>query len=112
MTDEVGYEQPGSYCIGSDIWPGMAKLVEEMGELNQVIGKIMSGGGDPIYWDGTNLVEKLVEELADVQAVLWFFTNINVKQLKIDGEFWGPLAHRMRYKQDKFIEWHYKQKRG
>lgn len=33
------------YGIGSDRWPGLAKLMEEMGELQEVLGKIMACEG-------------------------------------------------------------------
>lgn len=66
------------YGIGSDIWPGLAKLMEEMGELQQVLGKIMAcEGKDAIYWDGSSLVPQLIEEMGDVRASLIFFCEAN-----------------------------------
>lgn len=33
------------YGIGSDVWPGLGKAQEEMGELLEVLGKIIGAGG-------------------------------------------------------------------
>ncbi len=63
-------------AIGSVTWPGLAKLAEESGELLQVIGKIAAfpGGGHP---DGTDVVERLHDELADVAAAVEFVIGAN-----------------------------------
>ncbi len=68
----------GDYSIGSKVWPGMSKLIEEMGELGQVLGKIMGTGGEAKHWDGSNLRERVVEELADVYAAVLFFVTQNL----------------------------------
>jgi len=106
----------GDYCIGSRNWPGMAKVIEECGELMQVMGKIMSGGGSTEYWDGTNLRLKLLEELADVNAALLFFGVINNIPYGTGGapEMGGMNEYewyneRKTYKYLKFMEWHQKQ---
>lgn len=66
------------YGIGSDQWAGLAKLMEEMGELQQVLGKIMAcEGREAIYWDGSSLLPQLVEELGDVRAAMIFFCEVN-----------------------------------
>jgi hypothetical protein len=36
---------PYPFAIGSDAWPGTSKLLEEQGELVQVLGKLMATGG-------------------------------------------------------------------
>jgi len=73
----------GPYAFGSDVWPGMAKLIEEMGELHQVLGKLMALGGTEVnHWDGTNMVSRLEEEIGDVQAALSFFASKNGVDLK------------------------------
>ena len=63
----------GDYSIGSGKWPGTSKLIEEMGELAQVLGKLIANNGETKHWDGTNLRERLIEEIADVDAALNFF---------------------------------------
>ena len=60
----------GDFSIGSRHWPGVSKLIEECGEVLQVAGKLMQTGAT--YWDGTNLKERLEEELADLQAAIEF----------------------------------------
>lgn len=88
------------YGIGSDVWPGLAKLMEEMGELQQVLGKIMAcEGPSAIYWDGDTLVPNLLEEMADVGAALLFFRDAN----GLDGEI---IADRREEKLQKFQYWH------
>jgi hypothetical protein len=104
------------YEIGAEVmheWPGMAKVIEEMGELQQVFAKIMSCKGETTYWDETDLMVKLIEELADVQAALWFFMTMNEGRFMEDtqGDFKGMLAQRTRQKEDQFLEWHWTQLR-
>lgn len=65
------------YQIGSDNWPGLAKLVEESGELMQVLGKLMATGGVRDHWDGTDLEDRLYEELGDLHGTMLFFVHTN-----------------------------------
>lgn len=74
----------GDFSLGSNVWPGTGKLGEEAGEvqaelaevalqrnlgrLSQVIGKLVSASGLPDHWDGTNLKERLEDELGDLAA--------------------------------------------
>lgn len=68
----------GPYSIGSDHWPGLAKLAEEAGELIQVIGKIIAMGGTDVHWDGTtSLRARLMEEMGDVTAAVDFLVEQN-----------------------------------
>jgi NTP pyrophosphatase (non-canonical NTP hydrolase) len=69
----------GPYSIGSDVWPGLAKLAEECGELVQVLGKIIAMGGEENYdhWDGTNLRVRLIEEMGDVRGAMIFLCEQN-----------------------------------
>ena len=61
------------FGFGAKKWPGIAKLVEECGEVLQVCGKLMMTDGNKIeHWDGTNLRVKLIEEAADVSAAVKF----------------------------------------
>lgn len=61
----------GPYSIGSDVWPGISKLIEECGEVLQVAGKIIGMGpaADYTHWDGTHLIEELGDLLAAVDYV-------------------------------------------
>jgi len=100
------YDRPvpsgsGDYSIGSRVWPGMSKLIEEMGELAQVLGKLMGTGGEAKHWDGSNLRERLIEELADLHAAIQFFANQN---LTIEEQ--NALAKRAGEKWRRFDEWH------
>lgn len=67
----------GPYSIGSELWPGTSRVIEECGELMQVLGKLIGASGATSHWDGTDLRERLTDELADVRAALDFFISVN-----------------------------------
>lgn len=90
---------PGPYAIGSGHWPGVSKLIEEMGEVNQVLGKILGTGGDRSHWDGSDLILRLQEELGDVLAAIDFVQWFN----DLDAE---AIADRRFQKRALFEEWH------
>lgn len=87
------------YAIGSAHWPGLGKLIEEAGEVQQVCGKLMGTGGEVEHWDGTNLKERLEDELGDLQAALEFVVAAN----GLDGARVGAQAAR---KLAWFQRWH------
>lgn len=66
-----------AFGIGADVWPGLSKVVEEKGELGQVLGKIIATGGEHEHWDGTNLCVRMIEELGDLRAALDYFEFAN-----------------------------------
>lgn len=90
----------GDYSIGSGKWPGTSKLIEEMGELAQVLGKLLGNNGEAEHWDGSNLRDRLVEELADVEAALMFFRGEN---MTFDESV--SVRHRANAKLKQFLEW-------
>ena len=90
----------GDFSIGSDVWPGTSKLIEEMGELQQVLGKLMGTAGQAKHWDGSDLRQRLIEEIADVTAALEFFTVHNLRTADND-----VLNTRIREKYARFCEW-------
>lgn len=96
MTDK-----PGPYSIGSDTWPGLGKVAEETGELLQVIGKLLASGGDAYHWDGSNLKERIEDEMADVVAAIEFALCVNPQ---IDMRKVHARASR---KQNQFMTWHF-----
>lgn len=88
------------YQLSCHEWPGLAKVIEEVGELGQVFGKIMSNGGhrmDP--WVGNDLGAKLDEEAADLLAALTFMV---AHCPHIDGDI---VANRMARKYKLFEIW-------
>lgn len=86
--------------IGADVWPGLAKLSEECGELIQVIGKISAFPDSP-HPDGTDLVKRLQEELADVVAAVEYVSFANpVLDYK-------QCYTRREMKLERFRDWHY-----
>lgn len=87
------------YCIGSDEWNGLSKLIEELGELQQVCGKLIGNEGSIAHWS-YNLHDKFIEEIGDVYAALDFFVDKNFSEtdnLKI------LLQTSKKYEQ--FIQW-------
>jgi NTP pyrophosphatase (non-canonical NTP hydrolase) len=94
----VAFEPAGPYEIGSDVWPGLAKLTEEAGELIQVLAKLVGASGRDRYYDGTDLRGRLVEECGDLAAALAFFTETNGLTTDVDA--------RARSKLALFRDWH------
>lgn len=48
---------------------GLVKLAEECGELVQAaMKKIARSDGEDVHWDGSNLKERIADEIADVRA--------------------------------------------
>lgn len=71
---------------GKDDYPGVAKLLEEVGEFSQVAGKLIATDGDPNHWDGDgNLIDRLVDEVADMKAAIaWIEAKCGVVALSFD----------------------------
>jgi len=93
----------GDFSIGSQVWPGTSKLIEEMGELNQVLGKLIATAGDTEHWSG-DLRQKFVEEIGDVLAAIVFFFERNMtveERVAIDRRYRSKLAL--------FEKWHTEQ---
>lgn len=77
-------------------WIGIYKLTEEMGELNQVLGKIgpFPDGEHPD--GGPPLAQRAAEEMADVEAAIQYFREQN----NLD-----PLPERRAHKLQLFRQW-------
>lgn len=99
-------EEGRDFAIGSAVWPGMSKLIEEMGELGQVLGKLIATGGDREHWDGSDLRERLIDELADVQGALSFFRATN-----LTNDERVQVWIRADQKRDLFGQWHREQQK-
>ncbi|UWP87776.1 hypothetical protein [Dactylosporangium fulvum] len=92
MRDEPGFS------IGSEVWPGLAKVVEEAGELLQVAGKLVAVGGRTGHYDGSDLRERLAEECGDLLAAVTFFAEEN--------GLGAAVQERARQKGALFRRWH------
>lgn len=90
----------GCFAFGDDCWPGLAKLVEECGEVLQVVGKLMMTHGDQFHWSG-DMRECLLEEVADLEAAVVFFMRHNPTD-----EERREMVRRITTKVNKFEEWH------
>ena len=62
-----------NFNIESARWAGATKILEEASELSTVIAKLIAMNGEPTYFDGTNLEQRLIEEIGDLRAALSFF---------------------------------------
>lgn len=92
-------EVAGPYSIGSTHWPGLSKLVEELGEALQVVGKLLGTGGASAHWDGSDLRARLVEELGDqMAAALFVITENRLGSVAV--------AERQSNKLELFRKWH------
>lgn len=92
----------GPFSIGSNVWPGISKMIEESAEVLQVTGKLMGTGGAVDHWDGSNLRERLQEEIADAQAAQQFVIETN-------GLDHSAITNRFREKLELFRRWHREQ---
>lgn len=101
VEEESHIKSARAYGIGSNEFPGLAKLVEETGELQQVLGKVMTLGHLGEHWDGSLLEDRLLEELGDVHAAIIFFINNNFDTT--DAE---TVTARSQQKLDQFRYWH------
>ncbi len=77
---------------------GVAKLIEECGELQQVLGKRLAMWDQDEHWDGTNLRIRMQEEMGDVLAAIWFVAN----QLGLDA---GVIHSRWADKAELYNAW-------
>jgi NTP pyrophosphatase (non-canonical NTP hydrolase) len=93
----------GPYSIGSNHWPGLSKLIEELGEVGQVAGKLIATNGEASHWDGSNLRERLEEELADLAAAISFVIETNGLDI-------GRVFERRQRKLEQFHRWHEEQR--
>jgi hypothetical protein len=106
MSKPTEQERPGEICgsgdfsIGSSVWPGTSKLLEEMGELQQVLGKLIAVHGNPRHWD-SNLRVRLVEEIGDLCAALVFFKTENLTLTETT-----QISERVEKKLALFRQWH------
>ncbi|GAA1956552.1 hypothetical protein [Amycolatopsis minnesotensis] len=89
----------GPYAIGGAKWPGASRVIEESGELLQVLGKLIGADGATAHWDGSDLRARLVAEIADVRAALDFFIEANDLP---DGE----ISERAACKLATYERWH------
>lgn len=97
-------EGSGDFSIGSDLWPGISKLIEECGEVQQVAGKLIASHGAVNHWDGTNLKERLESELGDLQAAIRFVIERNALDVV-------AIEKRRIEKLMLFEQWHQKQQK-
>jgi NTP pyrophosphatase (non-canonical NTP hydrolase) len=89
----------GDFSIGSKVWPGISKLIEECGEVSQVAGKLLGSAGAAAHWDGTDLKTRLESELGDLRAAIAFVTDhCGLDALSIE--------RRRNEKRELFEKWH------
>jgi NTP pyrophosphatase (non-canonical NTP hydrolase) len=97
--DGLGAAAVRAFAFGAERWPGVAKLGEEAGEVVQVIGKLMMTYGAPAHWDGSDLRQRLQEEVADLSAAIDFV----IMHCGLDE---AAIVARSAEKLAKFERWH------
>ena len=79
---------------------GVAKLIEECGELTQILGKKLAYWHTDAHPDGKgSIAQRIQEEMADVQAAIYFVAV----HLDLDHE---AIEKRTRDKINLFGTWH------
>jgi NTP pyrophosphatase (non-canonical NTP hydrolase) len=87
------------FAFGDKEWPGISKLVEECGEVVQIVGKLIQTRGKTKHWNVPDLKAALEDELSDVWAALTFVQ----KHCDLDA---NRMADRIVQKLDLFEKWH------
>ena len=78
---------------------GVAKLIEECGELVQVLGKKLAWWNtEEPHWDGSDLTVRIQEEIADVRAAMTLVAQL------LDLDF-NAIRERLEVKHRLFLEW-------
>jgi NTP pyrophosphatase (non-canonical NTP hydrolase) len=90
-------------AIGAETWPGLSKLTEECGEVLQVVGKLAAFPGAMRHPDGSDLPERLLEELGDVLAAVQYVVWAN----GLDGH---AVDQRASAKLHRFRHWHHEER--
>lgn len=78
---------------------GLAKLAEELGELQQVVGKMLAYGSGEHPDGGPPLLQRLEDEAADVTAALAFVSQTHAMNTE-------RVKHRAAMKLSWFQAWH------
>lgn len=93
-----------NFNFGPDVvWPGVAKMVEEMHELGVPLGKLIMRQGDTNYWGGRDLRPEIVDEAADVMAAVVFMATANFtvdEMLKFSTRYEHKFGVYMRWHKD------------
>lgn len=104
------------FAFSDKDWPGIAKLIEECGELTEVLplvilltavgrltqtqGKLVMIEGGTDHWSG-NLRKAMIEEMADVKAAIQFVGDHNLGKRERK-----TLETRVKNKMKRFDRWH------
>jgi tRNA U34 5-carboxymethylaminomethyl modifying GTPase MnmE/TrmE len=104
------------FAFSDKDWPGIAKMVEECGELTEVLplvillsavgrltqtqGKLMMIQGGTDHWSG-DLRKAMVQEMADVRAAIEFVAEHNLSKRERK-----TITTRVQKKLQRFEKWH------
>lgn len=100
VNGEEGMTKKYTKGVGdkNDVWKGIGKLIEEAGEVSQVLGKLIPFP-DGRHPDGNgNLRQRIQEEIADLYAALDYFVGEN----SLNGK---DINARRQDKYRQFMEW-------
>lgn len=95
------------YAIGAAEIPGLSKLIEEAGEVQQQVGRLLQSRflKRSVHWDGSDPVQELLKELADLQAAIEFVVFVGMSGVVDTSGF----AARKEEKYQLFRKWHEEQ---
>lgn len=98
------------YAIGAEFLPGLSKLIEEIGEVNQQIGRLLQCRflGMEKHWDGSLPLRELLAELADLNAAIEFVVFNGLGRVMNTSGF----VERKESKYQSYIQWHTEQRHG
>jgi hypothetical protein len=90
---------PKDYCIGSPVWNGASKVLEEAAEVSVELAKLINNEGQREYWGGVDLIQNIQEEVGDLYASLDYFLENNPQ---LDKRF---IADRRSRKYATYTAW-------
>lgn len=101
--------EPCPYGIGGNLWPGLAKVMEEMMKLGVELAKLQGTGGDRQHWTG-DLLPRIRCEISDVRAALQFFEDVNPEFYILEHGKTGLsgadfMDARRKWKRALFLSW-------
>ncbi len=88
------------FKISSEKWAGVAKVIEEMGELGCELGRLMAVDGNAeTHWKG-DIRPAILDETADVLAAISFFIGKNFTDEELEY-----VMNRSDVKLNMFAQW-------
>lgn len=98
-----GLDRLPDFAVGSSVRPGLAKLVEETGELGEMAGKVMAFPHEP-HPSGRDVIAEFVTEAGDVLGTLRYIASANA-DISV-----GDIERAAERRLQTLLEWHIKER--